>query len=379
MPKKRRTFGEFQTESMNFLLANTPFTNVSAGSAVRSIADIMNTQMAELSRSVSETSASTHLDTASGYYLDLFGSIFGITRRIGDKYITTAGDKNIKFYVRGVNTLARVIGSNSIAAGTIITNEVDSISLIVSGTVTFNNTDTFVFVGANASSEAAMNYGPNTMTSHNLGPVNLFVTNTQSIDNSLAIENDESLRTRISAAAVSSEGPNETMIRSGLMGYRDISRVDIRPGVSGSGSYDVFLIPVGNRISQATISSVRKVLAVSSGFGIAFNIREFDYIPIKIEVMVSFQSSISDRYKETMMMRAESKIRSLIGSMNPGDELSMNRIITEVMNTDQSISNSEVVFLCINKKIQAIRNIRLEEDELFVPDEDEINPIMVRQ
>ena len=69
----------------------------------------------------------------------------------------------------------------------------------------------------------------------------------------------------------------------------------------------------------------------------------------------------------------------MIGSLRPGDNLAMNRIVAEVINTDESISNAEVVFLCINKKVQAIRDLRLEEDELFVPDEDEINPIMVRQ
>ncbi len=379
MPKKRKTFGQFQTESMNFLLANTPFTNINPGSAIRSIADIMNTQMAELSRSISEVSSSTHLDTASGHYLDLFGSIFGVTRGTGARYVTTAGDKNIKFYVKGINTLARVIGSNSISSGTIITNNIDSTSISVSETVSFNSTDTFVFVGATSSSEVSMNYGANTMINHNVGPANLFVTNTNSIDNSLATENDESFRTRIASAAVASEGANESMIRTGLRGYRDISKVDIRPGISGSGSYDVFLIPTGNRISQSTIASVANILAGSSGFGIAFNIREFDYIPVKIEVKISFRSATPDNLKQTIMMRAESSIRKLIGAMGPGEELSMNRIITAVININRTVSNAEVVFLCINKRVQAIRDLRLEEDELFVPDEDEINPIMVRQ
>ena len=72
-------------------------------------------------------------------------------------------------------------------------------------------------------------------------------------------------------------------------------------------------------------------------------------------------------------------MEAAIGAMRPGDDLSMSRIVSAVLSADSSISSAEVVFLCINKRVQAIRDLRLEEDELFVPDEDEINPIMVRQ
>jgi hypothetical protein len=161
--------------------------------------------------------------------------------------------------------------------------------------------------------------------------------------------------------------------------FQDIASIDIRSGVSGSGSYDVYLIPTGNRVSQATIASVASTLSVVSGFGISFNIREFDYIPIKIEVRIEFISSTSNAFKETLIRSAESRIQGLIGSLRPGDSLAMNRIIAEVINTDPVITNAEVVFLCVNKRVQAIRDLRLENDELFVPDEDEINPIMVRQ
>jgi len=379
MPKKRKTFGSFQAESMNFLLANTPFNNVVAGSAIRSIADIMNTQMAELSSQISRTSSMVYLDTASGYYLDLIGSLFGLSRGRSDTYTTTAGDKNIKFYVTGVNTLKRVIGSNTISAGVILTNTDGSASLTVSSQVDFNDTDTFVFVGATLSSETSVNIGPNTMTTHSLAISNLFVTNTSGIVHSMAIESDDSFRNRISSASVASEGANESRIATAIQQFQDIANIDIRPGVSGSGSYDVYLIPTGNRISQSTIIALSRILSNTSGFGITFNIREFDYIPIKIEIQVKFINSANDSLKESTINVAESRVQSLIGSLRPGDKLAMNRIIAEVINTDNSISNAEVIFLCINKRVQAIRDLRLEEDELFVHDEDEINTIMVRQ
>ncbi len=316
MPKKRKTFGSFQAESMNFLLANTPFNNVVAGSAIRSIADIMNTQMAELSSQISRTSSMVYLDTASGYYLDLIGSLFGLSRGRSDTYTTTAGDKNIKFYVTGVNTLKRVIGSNTISAGVILTNTDGSASLTVSSQVDFNDTDTFVFVGATLSSETSVNIGPNTMTTHSLAISNLFVTNTSGIVHSMAIESDDSFRNRISSASVASEGANESRIATAIQQFQDIANIDIRPGVSGSGSYDVYLIPTGNRISQSTIIALSRILSNTSGFGITFNIREFDYIPIKIEIQVKFINSANDSLKESTINVAESRVQSLIGSLS---------------------------------------------------------------
>lgn len=379
MPKKRRTFGSFQAESINYLLANTVFNNIVSGSAVRSITDIMNTQMAEMSSHISRTSAMVYLDTASGYYLDLIGSIFGISRGISTIYETTAGDKNIKFYVNGVKTLNRVTNGNVIPSGTKITNIDAGATLTMTSSVEFNDTDTFVFVGATLDSEQSVNIGPNTMTTHSLGIADLLVTNTSGITHSLAQESDASFRSRIASASVASEGTNESRILSTIQQFQDIADIDIRAGISGSGSYDVYLLPTGNRVSQATIVSISRILSNISGFGITFNIREYDYIPVKIEVRVRFTNSTNDSTKESIVNVAESRVRNMIGTLRPSDRLAMNRIIAEVINTDDSISNAEVVFLCVNKKVQAIRDLRLEEDELFVPDEDEINPIMVRQ
>ena len=377
VPKKRKTFGEFQTESLNFLEANTQFTNVFAGSTIRSITDIINTQMAELSAHISNASSLAFLDTAAGYHLDLIASLFGLSRFTPIDYITTAGDKNIKFYVTGVNTLSKVVGSNSISAGVTVATLDESVVLVVSETINFNETDTFVFVSV--TNNTTVNIGPGSIIVHDMGVSGLFVTNTSPISFSNIPESDDFFRSRIAAASVSSEGATPARIESNILSYRDIADIDIRPGVSGSGSYDVYLIPTGNRISQATIIAVTNTLSVVSGFGISFHIREFDYIPVKIEVRIEFSNAASDANKESIINRAESRVEGLIGNLRPGDKLAMNRIIAEVINVDDSVSNAEVVFLCVNKRVQAIRDLRLEDDELFVPDEDEINPIMVRQ
>ena len=381
MPRKSRSLSDFQSESLGFLLENTPFTNVAPGSSARSVTDIINLQMANLSSNISELSYNSFLDSAAGFYLDLLGSMFNLTRYYPQSYVTTAGDKNIKFFTDGTNTLYRVLGSNSISAGTIISSADGNVSLTVSETVTFEDTATYVFVGATMTrNDRTLDIGANQITIHNLGATDrVFVTNTSRIAYSSAPEGDDSFRDRISNAVVAAQGPTEARVRSILRQFNDVAEIDIRPNVSGSGSYDVYLIPVGNRISENTIRSANNILLEQSGFGINFNIREFDYIPIKLEVKITFNNLTEDSIKETLIRQAETRIEAVIGNLRPSEKLSMSRVVAEVLNTSDAISSAEVVYLCINKKIRAITDLLLKDDELFVPDEDEVNPIMVRQ
>ena len=381
MPKKRQSLSDFQAQSLEYLSDNTPFTNVYPGSSARSITDIINLQMSDLSSHISELSYNSFLDTASGYYLDLIGSMFNLTRYYPSSFSIAAGDKNIKFFTDGTNTLKRVLGTNSISAGTRITSADGNISMTVSETVSFEDTATYVFVGTKISkNNTTLDIGPGQMTVHNLGASGrLFVTNTSRITYSSVPESDSSFRDRISNVVLATEGPTRSRVVSSLRQFSDIADIDIRPGVSGTGTYDVYLIPTGNRISEHTIRSANSVLINSSGFGISFNIREFDYIPLKIEVQIQFTNNTQDAVKETIIRQAESAVEDVIGNIRPTQTLSMSRIAAIVLNISPQITSAEVVYLCINNKVRAITDLVLEDDELFVPDENEINPIMVRQ
>ena len=381
MPKKRQNLSDFQAQSLEYLSQNTPFTNVMPGSSARSITDIINLQMANQSSHISELSYNSFLDTASGYYLDLIGSMFNLTRYFPSGYTTTAGDKNIKFFTNGTTTLKRALGSNTIPAGTIINSVDGNVTMSVIETVTFEDTAVHVFVGARMSkSDRTIDVGPNQITIHNLNSDGtIFVTNTSRIVYNSVAEDDSSFRDRISNAVIASQGPTESRIISSLRQFADIADIDIRENVSGTGTYDVYLVPSGNRVSENTIRAANSILLDVSGFGISFNIREFDYIPIKIEVRISFLNTVEDSIKEVLIRQAEARVEALIGDIRPNEKLSMSRISAEVLNVSGQISSAEVVYLCINKKVRAITDLVLEDDELFVPDEDEINPIMVRQ
>lgn len=381
MPKQRQSLSDFQAQSLEYLSENTPFTNVMPGSSARSITDIVNLQMTNLSSHISELSYNSFLDTAAGYYLDLIGSMFNLTRYFPTDYVTSAGDKNIKFFTNGTDSLKRVLNSNTIPAGTIINSADGSVTMSVIESVTFEDTATYVFVGARMSkSDNTLDIGPNQMTIHNLGGSGrVFVTNTSRISYSSVPESDDSFRDRISSAVIAAQGPTEARIISSLRQFPDIADIDIRENVSGTGTYDVYLVPTGNRISENTIKSANNVLLDVSGFGISFNIREFDYIPIKLEIKVTFSNTTEDSIKQVLIRQAESAVETMLGNLRPNERLSMSRVSAQVLNISSQITSAEVVYLCINNKVRAITDLVLEDDELFVPDENEVNPIMVRQ
>ena len=131
MPKKRKSFARFQANSLTSLENNTAFTNIFPGSAARSITDIVNLQMAEMSTHIAELSQNSFLDTASGYYLDLIGSLFNVNRYRPSNYSVFSTDKVIKFYVRGVSTLRKVIGSDYIPSGTKVSTSDGSAEMTV--------------------------------------------------------------------------------------------------------------------------------------------------------------------------------------------------------------------------------------------------------
>ena len=372
---------EMTPQSLEYLSENTPFTNVMPGSSARSITDIVNLQMTNLSSHISELSYNSFLDTAAGYYLDLIGSMFNLTRYFPTDYVTSAGDKNIKFFTNGTDSLKRVLNSNTIPAGTIINSADGSVTMSVIESVTFEDTATYVFVGARMSkSDNTLDIGPNQMTIHNLGGSGrVFVTNTSRISYSSVPESDDSFRDRISSAVIAAQGPTEARIISSLRQFPDIADIDIRENVSGTGTYDVYLVPTGNRISENTIKSANNVLLDVSGFGISFNIREFDYIPIKLEIKVTFSNTTEDSIKQVLIRQAESAVETMLGNLRPNERLSMSRVSAQVLNISSQITSAEVVYLCINNKVRAITDLVLEDDELFVPDENEVNPIMVRQ
>lgn len=381
MPKQRQSLSDFQAQSLEYLSENTPFTNVMPGSSARSITDIVNLQMANLSSHISELSYNSFLDTAAGYYLDLIGSMFNLSRYFPTNYVTSAGDKNIKFFTNGTDSLKRVLNSNTIPAGTIINSADGSVTMSVIESVTFEDTATYVFVGARMSkSDNTLDIGPNQMTIHNLGGLGrVFVTNTSRISYSSVPESDDSFRDRISSAVIAAQGPTEARIISSLRQFPDIADIDIRENVSGTGTYDVYLVPTGNRISENTIKSANNVLLDVSGFGISFNIREFDYIPIKLEIKVTFSNTTEDSIKQVLIRQAESAVETMLGNLRPNERLSMSRVSAQALNISSQITSAEVVYLCINNKVRAITDLVLEDDELFVPDENEVNPIMVRQ
>jgi hypothetical protein len=66
-----------------------------------------------------------------------------------------------------------------------------------------------------------------------------------------------------------------------------------------------------------------------------------------------------------------------LGDIRPGDSLVVNRLRAEALNSSKNIRDVVIQGLSINKRPQALVNYTLENDEVFIPNEDLSNPIVV--
>lgn len=377
----KRTFEELQLDSFDYLLNNTDITQLSPGGVARSLVDITNQHIAEFYDVLDTDVSMAFLSTSNGFFLDLIGKLFGLSRIQKEQNTVLKDDRNIKFYSLSAGmALSKFITNNTIPQGTTITNSDSSITYTVTEDHTFSNTATEVFVSA-VSTEIgpSANVGANVLTSHNLGNSSIGVTNIAPIFLGTEIETDEEFRNRISATATAAETSNETAVRLTALSVPGVADIQINPYLRGSGTFDVFVIPQGNRVPVQTLENIKARISQVAAFGISFNIREFDYIPFRLEATARFVRSTLDGEKEFLLNQAEKSILTYLGNIRPGGEFIVNQVRASIIDTDPKIVDSDVIFICLNKKAQIIRNFRIEDDELLIPDDDFSNPIVVRQ
>jgi len=377
----KQSFQELQTESFEYLLNNTSITQISPGGVARSLVDITNQHLAEFYDTLDTDMSMAFLSTSNGFFLDLIGKMFGVTRQQREQTTILRNDKMIKFYSGTAGSaLSKFLPALVIPQGTTITNTSGTVTYTVTRNEEFSATATEVFVSAESTVGGVVsNIGANLLSTHSLGNSSILVTNIVPIFSGRDTETDDQYRSRITASSTAAQTSNETAIRLATLSVPGVADIQIKPFLRGSGTFDIFVIPQGNRVPRQTIESIRSRIGEVAAFGVSFNIRELDYIPMRIETTARFTPRTLDGEKSILLTQAEQQILTYLGNIRPGGELIINQIRSIIIDSDPSIIDSDVVFLCVNKRAQIIRNFRIEEDELLIPDDDHPNPVIVRQ
>lgn len=375
----KKSFKQIQREAIEYLVANTAITQVQAGGAARSLVDIFSSHLADFYTKLDLDLSMAYLSTASGFYLDLIGRLFGVTRSASRPVSLLSEDKALKLYVADGDRLSTYLPALQVPSGTIISTADGAVSYKTSEAASFMLMDQHVFVSATAVSGAIYETaGIGTINTHNLGVSGIMATNLITLTSGNVIEGDSSFRTRISANATARQGANATAVQLAALGVPNVADVSISEFARGSGSFEVMVIPAGNRVPGQSMEIIKSRLASVAAFGVSFDVREPDYVQVKLEMRVTFKNSINTGQQAVFLRDIETSVLGYIGDLRPGEEMSMSRIQSLALSLSSDVQDAVITFLCIDKKAHIIRNIKLEDDEVFIPDEDFANPIVIR-
>lgn len=379
---KVTSLAEIVERSSDWLLKHTQITLLTPGSTARAIIEAVGTHIHDLHMSLAIQQSMTLVSQATGAHLDLLGEMFGVRRLPAIVSYVGIEDRAVRFYVAN-GTLYQYLpdpgdlNSGIIPAGTTVQSTDGSVVYTTTEDVRFPRTAREVFAPVQASVVGVSgNVGAHVLRSHSLGLQQVLVTNPVSITTGRDVETDDAYRARISQATLASQGMNETSIRFELLAIPGVADVRIVPYLRGAGSFDVMLIPEGNRVLRDTFEFVSRRLREIVPFGMDFAVREPRYTRISMVISLRYNKMLVGE-KDQVRYNVEQAVLRYLGRIRMGEELVITQLGAVILQADERVKDYTIEGLCINGRPQLLHNYKLRDDELFIPDEGLSDPIRV--
>jgi len=369
-------------DSLGYLTNNSDVTYFADGSIAKALIEATNLEISKLQEFINIQYENSFLSTASGIYLDLFGEMLGVPRILENQAAVGVEDGAIRFYVESGTLASRLADvSNSaqglIPAGTRVSNLEGTVEFTVPVPIPFPRNARSVVVPAIASEKGkGFNVGVNQLTRHNLHS-EVKVTNDLAITTGTDVEEDGEYRFRLSRAMTARFGTNETAVHLAALSHPGVLAADLLEFSRGAGTFDVLLVPKGNRVAQSTLDEVRRTVERTTAFGISSRVREPVYVAFQIIVQLRFKKSASAGASSAAKARVQTAILDYFGNIPLGGDIVINRIRSRVITSHEQIQDLRIIELCLDGRPRTIRNHRLNPDELLIPDSKSVDPVMV--
>lgn len=378
---RKKTFEEMLAAALGYLTNHTEITMTSPGSVARALTEANLAEIVTAYNTADLAMRMAYVSSANGFFLDLLGELVGVTRR-NDKYAyVRATDRNIRFYVNS-GTLGDYIPKSGdptkcqVPAGTTISSPSGDVVFVVDTAHEAPAAATEIWVSARAQTVGtSSNVGPSVLTTNSLS-AEILSENVSAVTTGAEVESDESLRYRIRAAVVVAEGANRTSIMDAAIQVAGVSDVVVREFSQGSGSFELLLIPDGNRVPFEAVLQVRSRLAGVAAFGINFTVREPRYVPFAIDMEIDAPRA-ADTEKPLLRDLIAGRISRYIGSLRPSEILRVGRLREAALGTSTLISDVHIRSMRISGRPQLIADYTLASDEILIPDPEETSPFQV--
>lgn len=370
----KKNFSDTVQDAIRYLIKNTDITYFSDGSIAKALVETTSLEISRVQQFVTGVFQNAFLSSTTGIYLDMWGETLGLTRITDRRATAEIQDGAVRFYV-ATGTLGSRLphptnsGLGLISSGTTISNPSNTVEFTVTEDVTFPINAKSVYVPVSAiSSGTSFNVGVNQLTVHDLQVADVQVTNDIAIVTGSDIESDEEYRFRLSRALTTRYGSNTSAVEVAAISSPGVSRAEILQYARGAGTFDVLLIPQGNRVTTTVKENTRRAIEQVTAYGVSFAIREPEYVPVKLTVQTIFQQGVAESEKVSLRAQIESSILRYIASIPLGGELVINQVRAASL-INNRVKDIKILELVVDCKPRTLRNIQLSEDELFIPDE----------
>lgn len=373
----KKEYGELVQDALSYLETNTDITNTSIGGITRSLIEIINRNVADYYDVLDINMTMGFLSTAEGYFLDLIGSLFNISRTRSSKATISVVDNIQRFYVT-TGTLTDLIPAGSISSGTVISTSDGTITYTVSSTISFAASATEVFVSISAGDVGSKyNVGTNTLTTHNLGITGVYTTNTRPIATGQDTESDSNYRYRLSNATLAAERANEISIRLASLSVSGVADVLIKKYARGIGSYDIIVTPTEGTATQALLDGVQSAIEDVQAFGMKGTAVSPTVVPVDIEVKLVFTDNATDYEKGVIRTNVITAIETYIVNIPIGGTFILNEMRQQIMDVSVKIRDHVITCYYFRGEPHFYGNVEIYWDEMFYPSSDVAEPIRV--
>ena len=362
---------------VNSLEAEGVLTDLAPGDTAYVLTQTIARELADVYRSTDLNTRLAYLSNSQGALLDLWGAVYGLTRRNETAATASKDSRNVKFYVNS-GTLASKIPSKQIpGSSTITTDSGDPVFRVLADTP-FNDVVSEVFVSvASTSVGTSQRVGKAALTTHNLGVSGVLVTNLAAISNASAVETDDQFRARISDALLTGVTANTASLLEAVNIIPGVSETRIEPFANGPGTVRITAIPVANAASPDLIFQAAANLELVRGAGTKIDVRGPRFVPVEIVVLLTFTQQVPEGDKPGIRTAAVQAILGYLNVLRVGQPFIVNEMIQRIMDVHEGILDLEVRCFAFNRRPQILANFQPASDELLTPDPLMDGPIRV--
>lgn len=323
------------SQALNKLQQTTPITSIAPGSVMRSLAEVITSELGNIYTVIDFNFSMQLISEASGRALDAMGTIYNIPRKtLTNIAAIDASLGSFFFYIDSPT------GQNiDIPSGTkIFTNTNDLIgetfTYETTQQVTLNAGRTRAYVPIRPLfSDSVYTAGAHTLTvtdfSSPIPSVSVKCTNPKAIQAQVGYETDDNYRVRLIKGIRTVGGGTSESMRLNALAVPGVRDASVRDAPYGLGSFELVVLPESGSNNEILIRTVRAAIDNVRPVGVMVFLSQPKYIPFSLVVELSLRSNPNTQV-DNVITRVEISIQRYLNRLLIGEPLVYNHLVQAI-------------------------------------------------